>query len=160
MGIPGDYELIASVELTEDAKIDLNITTDTSGNVFSLKSIIINAVFMPIEKNTNFYIYKNNDEGILEKIFQSSSIWDNVDKTYFTIKISKYGERYYKSGSCYKHSNYLYDFGPYRAFNPMRLCSVPGTAEAVSGALINIISLSSGTTCPAGCKFDVYGVRA
>ena len=160
IGIPGDYELIASVELTEDAKIDLNITTDTNGNVFSLKSIIINAVFMPTETNTNFYIYKNNDEGRLEKIFHSSSIWDTVDKTYFTIKISKYGERYYKSGSCYKYSNYLYDFGQYRAFNPMRLCNATGTAEAVSGALINIINLSSGITCPAGCKFDVYGVRA
>ena len=160
MGIPGDYELIASVELTEDAKIYLNITTDMNGNVFSLKSIIVNAVFIPIKENTNFYIYKNNDEGRLEKIFHSSSIWDAADKTYFTIKISKYGERYYKSGSCYKYSNYLYDFGTYRAVNPMRLCNAPGTAEAVSGALINTINLSSGATCPAGCKFDVYGVRA
>lgn len=160
IGIPGDYELIASVELTEDAKLDLNITTDTNGNVFSLKSIIINAVLMPTNVNTNFYIYKNNDKGELEKIFQSSSIWDAVDKSYFTMKISKYGERYYKSGSCYKYSNYLYDFGAYRVFNPMRLCNVSGTAEAVSGALINIINLLSGATCPAGCKFDVYGVRA
>lgn len=160
MGVPGDYELIASSELSEDAKVNMLIDTDIYGNSFCLSGIIVNIKLMPIEASTNIYIYKNNEEGALEKIVHGSSYFDSTEQVFITFKVSKYGEKYLKSMSLFKQSTYIYDGSNARIGYSERTCNITGTTNDVSSALITKIQISSGNTCPAGCRFDVYGVRA
>lgn len=160
MGLPGDYELIASLTTEEDAKLEVKISADMEGNAFSLRAMIIYAVFMPIDTVTNFYIFKNNENGVYEKVYHSSQAWDSSEKTYFTYKIYKCKDRYIKSVSCFKESMYLYDTSSAKISEADRECNVCGSLNLASSALISSINITTGGICPAGCKFDIYGVRA
>ena len=145
MGLPGDYELIASIELTEPV-IDADITQDINGNDLCLQSCVVRVFTNAAEKNATMWISAMPNVGTSfdDSIRFSSSIIRTVDNISFCV------------------------FNRLGLVTPIIISQKAGVVAPVLVPSYTVgynvkkllFSGAGSNYIPVGTKFDVYGVRA
>ena len=147
MGIPGDYELIEEIVLTEESRVARSKEPD--GSPYNFAVIMLRAEFPASEKTGNIYISYNigNEYNDIKSYFLSPYKTDAVKYGYSKIWVEN-GR--YRSGwwSCVENHG---QFAQYYE-NPMQ-------QDKYSIADGNIIGFSTDVMA-AGTKITIYGVRA
>lgn len=147
MGIPGDYELIEEIVLTEESRVARSKEPD--GAPYNFATIMTRAEFPASDKTGNIYISYNigNEHNYIKSYFLSPYKADAVKYGYSKVWVEN-GR--YRSGwwSCVENH------GQYAEYyeNPMQ-------QDKYSIADGNIIGFSTDAMA-AGTKITIYGVRA
>lgn len=145
MGLPGDYELIASIDLTEPV-INVDITQDINGNDLCLQSCVVRVFTNAAEKNATMWISAMPNVGTSfdDSIRFSSSIIRTVDNISFCV------------------------FNRLGLVTPIIISQKAGVVAPILVPSYTVgynvkkllFSGSGSNVVPVGTKFDVYGVRA
>ena len=147
MGIPGDYELIEEIVLTEESRVDRSKEPD--GIPYNFAAIMLRAEFPASEKTDNIYILYNvgNEYNSIKSYFLYPYKADAVKYGY--SKVWAENSRY-RSGwwTCVENQG---QFAQYYE-NPVQ-------QDKYSIADGNIIAFSTDVMA-AGTKITIYGVRA
>lgn len=147
MGIPGDYELIEEIVLTEESRVARSKEPD--GAPYNFATIMMRAEFPASDKTGNIYISYNigNEYNNIISYFLSPYKADAVKYGYSKVWVEN---SRYRSGwwTCVENHG---QFAQYYE-NPMQ-------QDKYSIADGNIISFSTDVMA-AGTKITIYGVRA
>lgn len=147
MGIPGDYELIEEIVLTEESRVARSKEPD--GAPYNFAEIMMRAEFPASDKTDNIYILYNigNKYNTITSYFLSPYKADAVKYGYSKVWVEN---SRYRSGwwTCVENPG---QFAQYYE-NPMQ-------QDKYSIADGNIISFST-YVMAAGTKITIYGVRA
>lgn len=147
MGIPGDYELIEEIVLTEESRVARSKEPD--GAPYNLATIMTRAEFPASDKTGNIYISYNigNEYNNIMSYFLSPYKADAVKYGYSKVWVEN---SRYRSGwwTCVENHG---QFAQYYE-NPMQ-------QDKYSIADGNIIGFSTDVMA-AGTKITIYGVRA
>lgn len=151
IGLGGDFELIASVTLSE-AVTEVIINTDMNGNAFEVSHFLIDVLTKPSENSSCLAVWNENNKYIAE----ANNAFASSGKAVSIFSQIVNGARIVFSSDGAANSTtatYIRSFSPIAKTNDM-----PHFSETIKGFKFKN-SYSFNYLIPEGTVFNVYGVR-